>query len=145
MSRIVGIDPGVHTGVALIIAGKLCELATVHPLDIADKLAQLSPSRVVFEDSRLTSHLFTTNKKTAVAKSMARKVGQVDMVCGLIVEACGRLGIPAHGISPKGKGAKLNAEQFKAATGWDGASNEHTRDACMVSWPYRNSVSGASK
>lgn len=137
MSRIVGIDPGTHTGMALIIGGQLCELGTVHPLDIAEKLAQLSPSRVVFEDSRVTSHLFTTNKKAAVAKSMARKVGQVDMVCGLIVEACERLGIPAHGISPKGKGAKLKAEPFKELTGWVGSSNEHERDAATVAWPYR--------
>ena len=115
----------------------MIDLTTVHPLDIAKILAQWSPDRVVFEDSRLTSHLFTTNQKAAVAKNMARKVGQVDMVCGLIVEACQRLGIPAHGISPKGKGKKLNAEQFKAATGWGGASNEHQRDAAMVAWPYR--------
>lgn len=137
MTRIVGIDPGQHTGLAVIQDGKLYQLQTIHPLDIPTMLAQLSPSRVVFEDSRLTSHLFTTNKKAAVAKSMARKVGQVDMVCGLIVEACERLGIPCHGISPKGKGKKLNAEQFKAATGWTESSNEHQRDAAMVAYPYR--------
>ncbi len=137
MSRIVGIDPGTHTGMALIIDGQLCELGTVHPLDIAEKLAQLSPARVVFEDSRLTSHLFTTNQKAAVAKSMARKVGQVDMVCGLIVEACERLSIPAHGISPKGKGAKLDAQTFARMTGWTGRSNSHERDAATVAWIYR--------
>lgn len=137
MKIILGIDPGTHTGLAVIQDGKLYQLQTIHPLDIATMLAQLSPSRVVFEDSRLTSHLFTTNKKAAVAKSMARKVGQVDMVCGLIVEACARLGIPAHGISPKGKGAKLKAEPFKELTGWVGPSNEHERDAATVAWPYR--------
>ena len=137
MKTIVGIDPGVNTGLAIIQDGKLYQLQTIHPLDIATMLAQWSPDRLVFEDSRLTSHLFTTNARAAVAKSMARKVGQVDMVCGLIVEACERLGIPAHGISPKGKGAKLNAEQFKALTGWDGLSNEHQRDAAAVAWPYR--------
>ena len=145
MTRIIGIDPGTHSGMAYILRGKLIDLATVHPLDIATKLAQWSPDRVIFEDSRLTSHLFTTNARAAVAKSMARKVGQVDMVCGLIVEACARLDIPAHGISPKGKGKKLNAEQFKAATGWTESSNEHQRDGCMVAWPYRNANSGASK
>lgn len=137
MSVIVGIDPGIHTGMALIADGVLIDLETIHPLDILSKLRTMAPARVVFEDSRLTSHLFTTNARAAVAKSMARKVGQVDMVCGLIVEACARLGITAHGISPKGKGKKLNAEQFKAATGWAGTSNEHQRDACMVAYPYR--------
>lgn len=137
MTIVVGIDPGTYTGVAVIRAGTLVELRTIHPLDLQEQLTELRPARVVFEDSRLTSHLFTSNPRAAVAKNMARKVGQVDMVCGLIVEACGRLGIPAHGISPKGKGAKLNAAQFKDATGWDGSSNEHNRDAAMVAWPYR--------
>lgn len=138
MKTILGLDPGVQTGLALFIDGKLHSIETIHPLDIEGCIAEYAPHRVVFEDSRLTSHLFTTNRNQAVAKSMARKVGQVDMVCGLIVEACDRLGIPAHGISPKGKGAKLNADQFKAVTGWDGPSNEHTRDACMVAYPYRS-------
>lgn len=141
MSLIVGIDPGVNTGFATLLDGAVIELETIHPVDIYDMLFKLQPARVVFEDSRLTSYLFTTNPRAAVAKNMARKVGQVDMVCGLIVEVCARLGFAAHGISPKGKGAKLNAEKFAAATGWAGASNEHTRDACMVAWPYREAVS----
>lgn len=140
MTYLVGIDPGTHTGVALFLRGELAELRTLHPVDIAIYLQSIKPhglSRVVFEDSRLTSHLFTTNAKAAVAKSMARKVGQVDMVCGLIVEVCERLQVPAHGISPKGKGAKVDAARFTEITGWSGPSNEHTRDAAMVAWPYR--------
>lgn len=137
MSVVVGIDPGTNTGIALIRSGVLTQLQTIHPLDLHEHLVRLRPDRVVFEDSRLTSHLFTSNSRAAVAKNMARKVGQVDMVCGLIVEACGRLGIAAHGVSPKGKGAKVAAEAFTRLTGWTGASNEHTRDACMVAWPYR--------
>jgi hypothetical protein len=137
MSVVIGLDPGVNTGFALIEDQKIEILHTINPLDVLGFLSFHKPDRVVFEDSRLTSFLFTSNAKLAVAKNMARKVGQVDMVCSLIVTACDRLGIPAHGISPKGKGAKLNAAQFKAATGWAGKSNEHERDACMVAWPYR--------
>lgn len=50
---------------------------------------------------------------------------------------CAKLEIPAHGISPTRKGAKVDAERFAAITGWEGSSNEHTRDAAMVAWPYR--------
>ena len=135
---IVGIDPGTSTGFAVYRSGKLLSLQTIHPLDIASTLAQWMPARVIFEDSRLTSHLFTTNKNQAVAKSMARKVGQVDAYCGLITAACERLEIPAHGISPAQKGKKVNAEDFAALTGWTGLSNEHTRDGAMVAWKYRN-------
>jgi hypothetical protein len=137
---IVGIDPGTNTGFAVFRSGKLLSLQTIHPLDIASTIAQLSPDRVIFEDSRLTSHLFTTNKNPAVAKSMARKVGQIDAYCGLITAACERLEIPAHGISPRQKGKKVKAEQFAALTGWDKPSNEHSRDAAMCAWPYRGAA-----
>ncbi len=68
---------------------------------------------------------------------MARNVGEIDAWCKLIVAICEELGIPAHGISPKGKGAKLNAETFAKATGWKGKSNQHERDAAMVAFAYR--------
>jgi len=41
---------------------------------------------------------------------MARNVGQVDAWCFLITAICGELGIAAHGVSPAGKGAKVNAK-----------------------------------
>lgn len=137
MSRIIGIDPGVNTGLAFISNGMLIDLAAIHPLDIVENLKDFSPARVVFEDSRLTSPVWGRGTSAAARIKIARNVGQVDMVCGLIVTACERLGIPAHGISPKGKGAKLNAAQFKEVTGWTGKSNQHERDACMVAWTYR--------
>jgi hypothetical protein len=40
--------------------------------------------------------------------------------------------ISAHGISPKHKGRKLDAETFNKLTGWQKKSNQHERDAAMV-------------
>lgn len=138
MSKIiVGIDPGANTGFAVILNGVLTNLLTISPWEIEGELSGVTVDRVVFEDSRLQSHTWTMAPTRAAAAKMARNVGQVDAWCALIVGICGRLGIPAHGISPRGKGKKLNAEQFKAVTGWTGASNEHTRDAAMCAWPYR--------
>ena len=141
MSKIiVGLDPGVNTGWAMFRDGELITLQTINPWDIDEEISECFPNRVIFEDSRLQSHTWTMAPTRAAAAKMARNVGQVDAWCALIVGICGRLGIPAHGISPKGKGKKLNAEQFKAATGWTGSSNEHTRDAAMVAWPYRSAA-----
>lgn len=137
MSLILGIDPGVHTGVATYVDGQLTDLETVGPHQIERLIRGRTPARVVFEDSRLQSRTWTAVGSRGVALTMARKVGQVDAWCNLITEICAELGIPAHGISPAGKGAKLNAEQFAVATGWTGKSNEHARDAAMVAWPYR--------
>lgn len=134
---ILGIDPGSNTGLATYIFGKLVHLDTIAPVEIAARIELARPARVVFEDSRLLSYTWTTIKSRPAALKMARNVGEVDAWCKLIVAVCEQLAIPAHGISPKGKGAKVGAEQFTRITGWDERSNEHERDAAMVAWPFR--------
>lgn len=137
MSLILGIDPGAHTGVATYVNGVLTDLETVGPHHIERLIRGRPPARVVFEDSRLQSHTWTSSASKAAAAKMARNVGQVDAWCNLITAICAELGIAAHGISPAGKGAKLNALQFASVTGWLQRSNEHERDAAMVAWKYR--------
>ena len=140
MSTILGIDPGAHTGVARIEGGQLVSLQTIAPHEIERTLRAEAPDRVVFEDSRLQSHTWTKGRSTAASAKMARNVGQVDAWCSLITAVCAELGIPAHGISPAGKGAKMGAEAFERLTGWAKRSNQHERDAAMVAFPYRNSA-----
>ena len=140
MTMILGIDPGANTGIARIVGGQLVSLQTIAPHEIERTLRDVMPSRVVFEDSRLQSHTWTKGRSTAASAKMARNVGQVDAWCSLITAVCAELGIPAHGISPAGKGAKLDAEAFERLTGWAKRSNQHERDAAMVAFPYRNSA-----
>ena len=137
---ILGIDPGASTGVAVYIDGKLEKLATVEPWRIPEVIQAHGASRVVFEDSHLTSFMFTTAPSRAAALKMARNVGEVDAWCKLIVAVCDQLKIPAHSISPKQKGAKLDAKAFERLTGWASQSNQHERDAAAVAWPYRGAV-----
>lgn len=140
MSIILGIDPGVNTGIAVFKAGSLWKLETIEPHQIADYLTKAMPSRVIFEDSRLTSFMFNQVKSRPAALKMARNVGEIDAWCRVITSVCADLAIPAHGISPAGKGAKLSAEAFTRATCWTGASNQHTRDAAMCAWKYRGAA-----
>lgn len=136
--RLLGIDPGANTGLAVIDGLQLVSLETIEPLHIERRIIAIAPDRVVFEDSRLETKLWTTNRVRAVAMSMARKVGEVDAWCKLIAAACGELRIACHGISPTTKGAKVNAAMFEKITGWPaGKSNEHERDACMVAYRFR--------
>ena len=137
MSIVIGIDPGINTGVAVFIDGRLTRLETIHPDEVAAYIQAAQPSRVVFEDSRLQSHVWTNSHSRAAAAKLARNVGEVDAWCRLIAHACGKLGIPAHGVSPKGKGAKMDTDSFRELTGWQGRTNAHERDAAMVCWPYR--------
>jgi hypothetical protein len=140
MALILGIDPGASTGVATFIDGELVQLDTITPGKIERTIRDVMPARVVFEDSRLETRAWNARTKAAygAALATARSLGQVDAWCRLITEVCGELGIPAHGISPTAKGAKVQADRFAIITGWKGGSNEHTRDAAMVAWPYRS-------
>lgn len=137
---IMGIDPGAHTGIATYQKGELVALQTIEPHQIGAYLLEAKPSRVIFEDSRLISFMFTQVKSRAAALKMARNVGEIDGWCRVITAVCGELGIACHGISPKAKGAKVGAAEFARVTGWLASSNEHTRDAAMVAFPYRRAV-----
>jgi len=138
--HILGIDPGASTGLAAFTSGALGFLKTIEPHFIEHTLRHYKPARVVFEDSRLESKVWTAAGSRAAALKIARNVGQIDAWCSLITAICGDLGIPAHGISPTAKGAKLDAEAFALVTGWAARSNQHERDAAMVAWPYRRAV-----
>ena len=137
MKTILGIDPGASTGVAVFQAGALWKLETIAPHEIADYITKAKPARVIFEDSRLTSFMFTTVKSRPAALKMARNIGEIDAWCKLIVSVCADIGIPAHGISPKAKGKKLDAAEFTNVTGSTLRSNQHERDAAMCAWAYR--------
>lgn len=144
MSVIMGIDPGSSTGIAIYRSGALVDLQTIEPFQLAETIAAISPARVVFEDSRLISPTWKRGTSEAARLKIARDVGQIDAWCRLIVETCARLGIPAHGISPKHKGAKVETqEQFNEITGWAGRSNQHTRDAAMVAFQLRRANAGS--
>jgi len=136
--KILGIDPGQQTGLAIYQNGELVNLVTVTPYEITDHIKNHNPDRVIFEDSRLTSPIFARGVSRLALLKIARNVGMVDMMCSMIVDACERLGIPAHGISPKDKGVKLDAEAFNKHTHWKDKSNQHTRDAAMVAYKFRN-------
>lgn len=138
-TRILGMDPGASTGLACYEDGVLAWLRTIEPHAIAHFLRDQMPARVVFEDSRLEKRAWhaRTKKDYGAALATARSLGQVDAWCSLITSICADLGIPAHGISPTAKGAKLDAAAFALVTRWAGRSNQHERDAAMVAWPYR--------
>lgn len=134
---ILGIDPGASTGLAFFREGKLSALETIQPHELPATLKALMPARVIFEDSRLESKVWSTAPTLAAKLKIARNVGQIDAWCTLITAVCADLGIPAHGISPTAKGAKIKAEAFVLTTGWTGRANQHERDAAMVAWKYR--------
>lgn len=144
MGLILGIDPGAATGVAAYEGGKLVQLLTIEPFQLERFLRERAGAApcVMFEDSRLETRLWNARQKGAygAALATARSVGQVDAWCTLIAALCADMGIPAHGVSPTVKGAKVSAPAFGRITGWTKRCNQHERDAAMVAWKFRNSV-----
>lgn len=143
MSRyILAIDPGTHTGVAIFENGQLTNLHTDTQYDVLQRIAVGGWHKVIFEDSTLQSHVFTAPQVRGAAKlKVARNIGEIDGYCKLIKLACEAAKVPCYAISPKNKGAKLDAAKFQELTGWVGKTNQHERDSAVCGWPYRNARS----
>lgn len=133
---VLGIDPGASTGCAIYRAGVLVHLQTIQPHELDSYITEVRPAQVIFEDSRLQSHIWTP-AKGAAALRIARNIGEIDAWCRLITAICERMSIPARGISPRDKGSKLTAQQFELMARWSGRSNQHERDAGVVAWRHR--------
>ena len=131
--KLLGIDPGLNTGVAYFVGGELRDLTTIKPWDMETELTLREPDYLFFEDSRMQGMF---------RRLGSRQVGETDAWCRMLVALCERMDIDSVGISPKQKGRKLNAAEFRELTGWTGQTNQHERDAVMVAWPYRNSSRG---
>jgi hypothetical protein len=140
---LIGIDPGVNTGVAVFKDGVLDNLITFTHWEAIDYIKDRSKNHglvnmVIFEDSRKTRAIFQRGVSPLAMRKIARNVGMVDAYCKEIEELCKCLNIPFGSVSPRSKGAKLDSKLFKAVTGWAKRSNQHERDASMVAWPYRH-------
>ena len=142
---VVGIDPGVHTGLAICRDGDLIRCASPAPgyveaEEIVRAVCASEPGRVlvVFEDARLIGGIGGAQRGSKADRARLQGAGSVKRDCAIWVELLGRLGVPYISVSPREKGAKLDAAQFEALTGWTSASNEHSRDAGVLAWRYRN-------
>lgn len=139
--KVIGIDPGVQTGVAIYEGGALVRLATVEAHDYYTLLQSERPGLVIVEDSRLQSHVFTAPKIIGNAKNkIARNIGMVDGFCHLLESLCKSFEIEIISVSPLAKGSKYNAKVFEQITGYQGRSNQHERDAAMVARPFRHQI-----
>lgn len=137
---VIGVDPGVVTGVAFFLGGRLDLFVTTDHADALVLIRVAHPAMVVLEDSRL-GPVYARSKVTARAMTrIARSVGEIDQRCREIEDMCKSEGIEIICVSPLGKGRKIDAAEFRAVTGWTGRTNQHVRDAVMVAWPYRNGI-----
>jgi hypothetical protein len=132
-SIMVGVDPGVSTGLALWdrLRQKLVSVDTVMIHEAWQAVLSLHLAgalhSVTFEDARLRTGYFGKN-----AKAKQQGAGSVKRDCKAWADFLGAHGIAYRAVSPQAKGAKVDAATFAKLSGYQGKTNEHGRDAGML-------------
>lgn len=133
MTILIGIDPGVNTGFAVWDKRKqkLIEVKSLgfHQAQEAVNNYHQKYGKGLFvrvEDARLRK--WFGNK----GREVLQGVGSVKRDSQLWSEFLQMKQIEHQMIHPITGATKLNAERFKALTGWKERTNEHARDAAML-------------
>lgn len=139
---VVAIDPGVHTGFAVIIDNsKFFELCTLSIYSAQDRVMELVACfgvdcvLVVFEDCRLRTWV-----NPRLGKERMRGIGSVERDCSIWQEFCERNGLRFHCAHPKelaGTDTKDDKWLFAEITGHPYDTSPHARDAGMLARKYR--------
>lgn len=134
---LVGIDPGVNTGVAVYDTATR-QLLNVTSCGIVEAMAYLEalnetrPIHMVsFEDARQRRWI-PRERDFRQVKGRAMGAGSVRRDCSVWEEWCRFHNIEANPIPPRNNMTKLSDAQFRGITGYDRRTNEHGRDAAML-------------
>lgn len=125
----IGIDAGTHTGYAEWDGKEFTYLKTL-PIHIALERVAMQASRqevmVILEDARL--------RKWYGVRSDAKMqgAGSIKRDCSIWEDFCKDKKIPLRKVHPMKGLTKLTAEKFKAITGYQGKTSEHSRDAGLL-------------
>jgi len=128
----IGIDPGVKTGYARSVNRKLVELKCLDFWDAYDEILKHDPADIFLVSVEVSnvSHVWHQKKNIRSAAKVGQHVGAVRREGELLVLRLVALGYAVRAVNPRGK---INSDRFKKITGWEGRTNEHTRDAGMLS------------
>jgi hypothetical protein len=143
----IGIDPGVTTGVAAwdgqalqsVTSMSICEaMMYVQELREAGRLHS-----VTFEDARLRGGNKLKSGVDYSGSARLQGAGSIKRDCQIWAEWLGMLGCPYKAISPQAKGAKVDAAAFARLTGWTARTNNHARDAAMLVFGRKIGMAGS--
>lgn len=158
IKKLIGIDPGTTTGFAVkemlqktqqLTLVTSCELW--RGFELANEHAGDEPDAVLFliEDARLRNWygpleaqlyrkfaggMHMSAKERSIYKGLAMGAGSVKRDCTAWEEFMEAKGYAYKMVKPKAGKTKMSAPAFKALTGWQGRTNEHSRDAAMLVW-----------
>lgn len=131
----IGIDPGVHTGMAIWNGHDGCFIdVTTIPIHQALSRVEkfyndnkgLFEIQVVFEDARQRKWY------TGDSNAKSQGAGSIKRDCTIWEDFCKDAGIPFQAVPPTKGMTKWKPEYFRMVTGWSGRTSDHARDAAML-------------
>ena len=134
----IGIDTGVHTGLA-IWDGKgmrflsIEELKIHRAMDVVEALAKANPRevRARVEDARQRKWIPNMGSiRNEIGR--AKGAGSVERDCSIWEDFLADIDVPCEMVAPRYNVTKLRQEAFANLTGWNQRTNEHERDAAML-------------
>lgn len=139
--KIIGIDTGVNTGFAVWNTERenFDFILSVKIHTALQMVKEISPALVRVEDARLYKHYGKTNPK------IIQQVGSVKRDAVVWEDFLTAFAIPFEMVAPSDNLTKLPAREFARMTGWLDRTNEHGRDAAMLVFQWKPSVSFGSK
>jgi hypothetical protein len=132
MSVIIGIDPGVHTGLATWCchSHRLTAVLCTDILSSMDLMLERHQAglldHVVWEDARLRTWFGSKGREAL------QGAGSIKRDCQIWEAFLVRHGITFRALAPAKCATKWDADKFGRLTGWVGRTNEHARDAALL-------------
>lgn len=135
-SYIIGIDPGVKTGIAVWETGRqgFKSVLSTSIINAMKYVATFNPqeTRIRIEDARKRQWFGKTSRE------VLQGAGSIKRDCQIWEEFCLTYDFEFELVAPKNNKTKLDAKLFARYTGWKERTNEHARDAAMLVYQLKN-------
>ncbi len=128
---IIGIDPGQNTGIAMCDGGKLINLVTSNFWGAIECIDKYPLAFFIVESPNTKSVWHNRAKSVKTIQRTGVNVGSCLREAELIIDYLNIKNVKYKSVHPSGK---INAAMFKKITGFDGRTNQHTRDAGMMAF-----------
>ena len=134
---VIGIDPGLHTGLAVwdTSSRQLLDVRCSGIIDAMRYLRELQETRgvglVVFEDARKRKWI-PRERDLSQFRGRAMGAGSVKRDATVWQDALTDWGIPFEAVKPRQGLTKWDAQTFARLTGWEGRTSNHARDAALL-------------
>jgi hypothetical protein len=138
--KIVGIDPGTHTGVAVWdTSGRFLSIQSMAVHRALELLTVDRPDAVIFEDARKRGWFGKMDEEERKYGHAVREgAGAAKRDATIWEDFLEDRGYPYLPRKPSAGGSKWDAATFRNVTKWQERTNEHSRDAGVLVFGFRD-------